>query len=257
VARLFLPPEQIGPGQPGQEIALADEPHRYLARVLRLRAGDALTVFDGAGSEIDARVVITDARRTVLALGDRRTVALAGPPVILLQAIAKGERMDLVVQKSTELGVRRICPVVTARTVLQPGLQPGTAGKTRLLRWRTIAQEAARQCGRADLPAVDEPQSLEQALRAVGPGARLMAWEAGAGTMVPLRKALRGDEPAVTLLVGAEGGFTAEEAAAAAAAGFTLVGLGPRILRSETAAIVAVALVQAALGALDGAPPPG
>jgi 16S rRNA (uracil1498-N3)-methyltransferase len=250
VARLFVPPALIAAA--GAQLHLTDEPHRYLSRVLRLRGGDEVTLFDGAGTEIEAQVVASDAGTTLLALGARRTIAPAGPPVVLLQAIPKGERMDLLVQKTTELGISRICPVVTARTVVQPG-----AGKNRLARWRTIAQEAARQCGRADLPIIDEPRSLASALHELPAGARLMAWEQGTARATPLRKALAGSEPAVTLLVGAEGGFTAEEAEAAVAAGFSLVGLGPRILRSETAAIVAVALVQAALGALDAGPPPG
>src|SRR5204863_9025981 len=105
--------------------------------------------------------------------------------------------------------------------------------------------------GRADVPVIEEPVPLGEALRgaALAPGPRLFVWESAAGA--PLCRALRGDEAAVTLLVGPEGGFTADEAAAATAAGFRSVGLGPRILRSETAAIVAVALVQAAVGGLD------
>ncbi len=252
-SRLYLPPALLAAAG-GDEVRVEDEPHRYLSRVLRLRPGDTLTVFDGAGTEIAARVVASDGRGTRLLLGERRQQAAAGPPVTLLQAIAKGEKMDLVVQKTTELGISRICPVVTARTVVQPG--PGTQ---RLARWRTIAQEAARQCGRADLPVIEEPLPLTEALRALATGAtKLMAWEGDAAAatagVVPLRTALAGDEPAVALLVGAEGGFAPEEGVAAVAAGFRLVGLGPRILRSETAAIVAVALVQAALGALDSGP---
>jgi 16S rRNA (uracil1498-N3)-methyltransferase len=250
MARLFVAPERLG----GETVALDDEPHRYLSRVLRLQAGDAVTVFDGEGHEIAAVIESSDARVTVLRLGERRDAARLGRPVILLQAIPKGERMDLLVQKTTELGVARICPVVSARTVVQAvRAKPGAAGGSgdnRLRRWRLIAQEAARQCGRADLPIVDEPRSLDEALALTPPDCvRFMAWEEDRAQ--PLRRALGGDEPAVALLIGAEGGFTAAEAETAARAGFTAVGLGPRILRSETAAIVAVALVQAALGSLD------
>jgi 16S rRNA (uracil1498-N3)-methyltransferase len=207
-------------------------------------------VFDGEGHEIAATIESSDARVTVLRLGERRDAAPAGRPVILLQAIPKGERMDLLVQKTTELGVARICPVVSARTVVQAKTGAGAGGDNRLRRWRLIAQEAARQCGRADLPIIDEPRSLDEAL-VMTPAAcvRFMAWEEDRAQ--PLRRTLTGDEPAVALLVGAEGGFTPAEAESAARAGFTAVGLGPRILRSETAAIVAVALVQAALGGLD------
>jgi 16S rRNA (uracil1498-N3)-methyltransferase len=240
VPRLFVPPDQLT----GETVVLADEAHRHIGRVLRLRAGDAVTVFDGAGTEIDAVIDTTDARSTTLRLGARRASAPIGRPVLLLQAIPKGERMDLLVQKTTELGVARICPVVTARTVVQPGRA------NRVRRWRLIAQEAARQCGRAELPVIDEPRGFEEALAATpAETARFFLWEQE--RTLPLRQALRGDEPAIALLVGAEGGFSMEEAAAAAAAGFRAVGLGPRVLRSETAAIVAVTLAQAALGQLD------
>jgi 16S rRNA (uracil1498-N3)-methyltransferase len=246
MARLFVSPERLG----GETVALDDEPHRYLSRVLRLQAGDAVTVFDGEGHEIAAVIESSDARVTVLRLGERRDAPPVGRPVILLQAIPKGERMDLLVQKTTELGVARICPVVSARTVVQATRARLGSGDNRLRRWRLIAQEAARQCGRADLPIIDEPRSLDEAL-ALTPAdcVRFMAWEEDRAR--PLRRALAGDEPAVALLIGAEGGFTAAEAETATRAGFAAVGLGPRILRSETAAIVAVALVQAALGGLD------
>jgi 16S rRNA (uracil1498-N3)-methyltransferase len=246
VARLYLPPDQLG----GDHVALVGEPHRYLARVLRLHAGAAVTVFDGEGHEIDAVIESSDARATVLRLGQRRAALPIGRPVLLLQAIPKGERMDLLVQKTTELGIARICPVVSERTVAQPSRGRDGAADNRLRRWRLIAQEAARQCGRADLPIIDPPRSLAETLAVVPSGcARLMAWEEDRAR--PLRQALRGDEPAVALLIGPEGGFSAAEAETATRAGFAAVGLGPRILRSETAAIVAVALVQAGLGALD------
>jgi 16S rRNA (uracil1498-N3)-methyltransferase len=187
----------------------------------------------------------TGARSTTLALGARRSAQPPEVKITLLQAVSKGERMDLVVQKATELGVTRIVPVLSARSVPRPGAEG------RHKRWRTIAQEAARQCGRADLPAVEVPCPLAQALgeAAAGPGTRLVLWEASSGA--PLRRALDGSERAVTLLVGPEGGLAADEVEAAVAAGFRPVGLGPRILRTETAALVAVALVQAALGGLD------
>ena len=238
--RIFLPPEIVT----GEKVTLGGDQHRYLAKVLRLRPGDEITVFDGAGTEIAARIERIDARTTLVGLGARRTVLVAARPLVLLQAIARGERMDLIVQKTTELGVSRIVPVVSERTVARPG--PGG----RWDRWRTIASEAARQCGRADVPVIDEPRTLAGALRADLPDARLLLWEE-AREAEPLRRALRGDEPAVALLVGAEGGFSGAEAEAAAAAGFRAVGLGARILRTETAAIVAVALAQAALGGLD------
>ena len=240
--RLHLPPEHLT----GDRAVLQGEPHKYLSRVLRLAAGDELTIFDGQGLEIAARIEATSAKSTMLVLGARRSLDRARTaPVTLIQAVSKGERMELVIQKATELGAAGIVPVWTARTVVQPG------GDGRLRRWRTIAQEAARQCGRADVPAIADPLPLPAALEADVPAGtrKLLLWEASTGA--PLRRALAGNEAAVHLLVGAEGGFTPDEAAAAQVAGFEPVGLGPRILRTETAALVALALVQAALGALD------
>jgi 16S rRNA (uracil1498-N3)-methyltransferase len=242
VPRLHLPPEHLT----GQQVVLQGEPHKYLTRVLRLGRGDPVTIFDGQGQEVVARIEEVSARATTLSLG-ARLAAVRAPtaPVTLIQAVSKGERMELVAQKATELGVAAIVPVFTTRTVVQPG------GEGRVRRWRTIAQEAARQCGRADVPTIADPLPLAAALGTDLPvGARkLLLWEESTGA--PLRRALAGNEPAVCLLVGAEGGFTADEAATARTAGFEAVGLGPRILRTETAALVALALVQAALGALD------
>ena len=241
MARLFVPPERLT----GDTLELQGDAHRYLTRVLRLRPGDTLTLFDGADHEIAARIVASGSHGTQLALGERHRLTRTQPRITLLQAVPRGERMDLVVQKTTELGVHRILPVITARTVVQPG------GENRLRRWRTIAQEAARQCGRADLPAIDAPLPYPEALAAMAPdpAARFIVWEAAKG--VPLRRALTEQDRTIALLVGPEGGFTEDEATAAQAAGWKPAGLGPLILRSETAAIVAVALAQAATGGLD------
>jgi 16S rRNA (uracil1498-N3)-methyltransferase len=164
--------------------------------------------------------------------------------ITLIQAVPRGDRMDLVLQKTTELGVARIVPVLTSRSVARPPAD-------RARRWQTIAAEAARQSGRADVPSVGAPLPLAEALPLAAPCARRFAlWEEERER--PLRRAL-GDAPGPTLalLVGPEGGLAPAEVEQARAAGFVTVGLGPRILRVETAAIVAVALVQAAAGALD------
>jgi 16S rRNA (uracil1498-N3)-methyltransferase len=176
VARLYVPGERLDGAAADGRLEIGGEAHRYLSRVLRLGAGDEVTLFDGRGVEVEARIVASGARATRLELGARRAVAAAaGARVTLLQAIAKGERMDWLVEKATELGVARIAPVVTARGVARPD---GEAGRVR--RWRTLAAEAARQCGRADVPAVDAPRALAAALAApdleLGP-LRLVLWE--------------------------------------------------------------------------------
>jgi 16S rRNA (uracil1498-N3)-methyltransferase len=236
--RLFVPPERLGGGR----VTLSGDEHRHLARVLRARPGSAVTLFDGAGGEIDAEVLRVSRDETELALGARRA---AGPvsvaPVTLLVAVPRGPRMDLLIEKTCELGVARIVPVTTERSVVRP--EPG-----RSARWEKIAREAARQCGRADVPTIDPPVALVDAVAAPTlPAQRLVFWEQERAR--PLRAALGTPAP-TALLIGPEGGFAASEIAVAEAAGFVAVALGRRILRVETAAIVAVALVAEAHGDL-------
>jgi 16S rRNA (uracil1498-N3)-methyltransferase len=241
--RLFVPAERLG----GARLTLERDEHQHLARVLRAREGDHLTLFDGAGGEVDAEIVRVGKRDTELALGARRAGAVTAAPVAitLLVAPPRGERMDLVVQKTTELGVARLVPVVAERSVARP--EPA-----RRARWEKIAREAARQCGRADVPKVDAPLALAAAVAAPDlPASRFALWEAERGASLRARLAASPAPPAVALLVGPEGGLPPEEIATASAAGFVPVSLGPRILRVETAALVAVALVQAAAGGLD------
>ena len=221
--------------------------HHHIARVLRARPGDAITLFDGAGGEIEARIVRVGRDETELVAGAPAEAAGAGegtPPLVLLTAVPRGGRMDFLVQKCSELGVSRIVPVVADRSVARP--EPG-----RSARWEKIAREAARQCGRADVPAVAAPAALAAALAAPElPERRLILSTDGAGR--PLRALLAPPAP-TALLVGPEGGFTDGEVDAARAAHFVPVSLGTRILRVETAAIVAVALAEEAFGGLSPA----
>jgi 16S rRNA (uracil1498-N3)-methyltransferase len=240
--RLFVPGERLA----GARLTLTGPEHRHIGLVLRARPGDALTLFDGAGGEVEAEVIRVERTETELALGARRAVAGPAVAVTLLCAVPRGPRMDLLVQKTSELGVARIVPVVTERSVARPD---GEAAKR--ARWEKIAREAARQCGRADLPIVDPPVGLAEALAAPALPARRLALFEGERSR-SLRAALAGTEPAPTaLLIGPEGGFAPAELGVARGAGFEAVGLGQRILRVETAAIVALALVAAAYGMLD------
>ena len=237
--RLFVPPERMH----ATPITVTGEEHHHLARVLRARPGDAITLFDGAGAEVDARVVRVGRTETELVpAADSR--ARAGSPkasLVLLTAVPRGGRMDFLVQKCAELGVSRIVPIVAARSVVRP--EPA-----RSARWEKIAREAARQCGRADVPAVTACAPLAAALAAPDlPARRLMLSPDDGG---PSLRARLPDHAATALLVGPEGGLAPAEAEAAATAGFEPVNLGPLILRVETAAIVAVALAAEAFGAL-------
>jgi len=237
--RLFVPAERLA----GSKVTLAGDEHHHLSIVLRARPGDLVTLFDGAGGEVDARVLRIDRAETELELGARRSAVAPAAPITLLCAIPRGSRMDLLVQKTVEVGVAAIVPLLTARSVARPEA-------ARRERWAAIAREAARQCGRADLPEVAPPTPLADALRDGRlPARRLALFEREAGP--GLRGALEAGGPAPTaLLIGPEGGFEAPEREAARAAGFAGVSLGRRILRVETAAIVAVALVAAAHGEL-------
>jgi 16S rRNA (uracil1498-N3)-methyltransferase len=193
---------------------------------------------------VDARVETLGKGSLEVSLGERRRLPAPACEITLLQSLPRGERMDLIVQKATELGVTRIVPVQSQHGIAKPA--PG-----RQQRWQTIAVEAARQSGRADVPAVEGALSLAAALaRFADPDAgRFLLWEDEKSR--PLAHAIAPGTRRVVLLVGPEGGFAPAEVEACALAGFVSVGLGPRILRTETAAIVAVALAQAATGGLE------
>ena len=247
--RLFVPPDRMR----ATPITVTGAEHHHLARVLRARPGDAITLFDGAGGELEARVIRVGRAKTQLAPSPGRPDALphaspnaprAGAPLVLLTAVPRGGRMDFLVQKCSELGVSRIVPIIAERSVARP--EPG-----RRARWEKIAREAARQCGRADVPVVEAPATLAAALAAPElPERRLVLSPAPAGRSL---RALLPHPAPTALLVGPEGGLAAGESEAAAAAGFVPVSLGSRILRVETAAIVAVALAEEAFGALSPA----
>jgi 16S rRNA (uracil1498-N3)-methyltransferase len=213
--------------------------------VLRVAVGDPLTVFDGQGSECPARVIQTG-RRLVVELARPSPVDRESPlTVTLLQGIARGDRMDLALQKATELGVARIVPVITARTQGNRGRAPLDK---RMSHWRGVIISACEQCGRNRLPVLEAPRELAVALAGESGPAGLRLVLAG-NAAVSLREL---DEPAarIDLLVGPEGGLTTQELDQAVAAGFSALRLGPRVLRTETAAIAAIAALQQKWGDL-------
>jgi len=242
--RLFVLPERLC----DETVVLGGEDHRYLFRVLRLRAGDEVVLFDGAGHEARARIERVGPRAAELRVLERSArAAAAGPEITLLVGIPKGDKMELVVQKATELGATRIVPMRTARSI---GPAEVTRQAARRQRWIKIAREAARQCGRNDVPDVAAPVELAAALAAAPADAlRLLFWEDARA--VRLRDRLPVERPArIVVAVGPEGGFEANEVEIARQAGFEVVGLGPRTLRAETAAMAALAVVGFAVGDL-------
>jgi 16S rRNA (uracil1498-N3)-methyltransferase len=253
----------------GGIVALPEEAAAHLTRVLRLRPGATLTVFDGRGGEYEARLLEpgaripgreSDAGRTggrapvQVEVGKHRAVEREAPlPVTLLQCLARGERMDWIVQKATELGVATIVPLMSRHSVVQ---LKGAAAARRLAHWRGVAIGACEQCGRNRLPQIATPREVAAACDAVAaaepsPLRLLLSPEAA----LSLPEALQSAEPAalpapraLALLVGPEGGLAEPELAAALACGFVPCRLGPRILRAETAPLAALAAIGAVLG---------
>jgi 16S rRNA (uracil1498-N3)-methyltransferase len=237
VRRIHLPPERIEPGR----ARLTAEARHHLAEVLRLGPGAPVEVFDGMGGRWAGRL---EHGLETIALGPREEVRAATPEIALLFALAKGEKMDLVVQKATELGAARVVPFAAERSVVR---LPGAKGEERARRWRKIAAEAARQCGRADVPAVEAPLGLGAALATLPAGTVSFVFAPGGEPLPHVEPAARG----LAAVVGPEGGLTGEEVETCRLAGALPVSLGPRVLRAETAAIVAVAVLQARFGDLS------
>ena len=228
----------------GGRVPLPEAAGRHVTKVLRLGCGDPLVVFDGRGGEYDATVAHVSRGVVAVEVGAHRPVdresALA---VELGQGVCRGERMDLVVQKATELGVCAIRPVLCERTVVK--LDPARAGR-RLAHWRAVAVHAAQQSGRTRTPDLAGVDSLDTWLSrpAAGPGIFLSPRAASSISR------LARPEGTVRLLIGPEGGLSPREAERVRAAGFTELRLGPRVLRTETAALVALSVLQAYWGDL-------
>lgn len=218
-----------------------------MARVLRLRVGDPVLVFDGTGRELRASLTELSPARASAEVAEELP-PLPGPPLdlMLAQVVPRGAAMDWILAKATELGVTRIVPLLGARSVRRVNPE-GARGDGRA-RWQRILQEAAEQSGRRRLPALGSVQTLEAFLQAPG-ASPLLVLEAGEGSapLPEVCRRLRG-APALTLLVGPEGGFDAAEEAALRRQGALLASLGPRLLRTDTAAVAALAVVQALLG---------
>jgi 16S rRNA (uracil1498-N3)-methyltransferase len=214
----------------------------HIVRVLRLGVGDALTLFDGRGGEYAARIEALKKDAVEVAVGEHVAVERESPLAITLaQGVSRGERMDWVMQKATELGVQRIVPLITKRSVVR--LDPGQAQK-KLQHWRGIIIASCEQCGRNRLPELAAPRDLQEFLSSDAETAALRLLLSPRGT---LRIAAINPTSTLTVLIGPEGGLAPEEAEAALAQGFLGVQLGPRILRTETAAIAAL---QQAIGDL-------
>jgi 16S rRNA (uracil1498-N3)-methyltransferase len=235
-------------------VRLAPGPSEHLLRVLRLRPGARFTVFDGTGGEYPAELEGIEGRLAVARLGAHEPVERESPlDVTLLQALLRAEKMDWVVQKATELGVRTIAPVEAGRSVVQ---LDDRRAQRRTERWREIAIAACEQCGRNRVPDILEPRDLSGICAAMPEGpsraaegeSRRLRLVLAPGALRSLAAACRDTTGgAISLLIGPEGGLTDAELAAARRAEFEPVHLGPRVLRAETAALAALATLQATI----------
>jgi 16S rRNA (uracil1498-N3)-methyltransferase len=237
--RIFLPDPEIRDGI----IFIRGEKARYLTAVLRSGAGDSLTVNDTIGNSYSAKI-IRATRKEVLAeiTGKEDSEGESPLKITLLQGLLKGEKMDLVVQKATELGVEKIIPVITCRSQVRETRKLG--------RWQKIAEEASRQSGRPMIPVVGNALDFEGLFDGPPvPGRGIIFWEKGGGKLPAVFEQLGGTRR-IELFTGPEGGFSDEEIMTAKEKGFIAATMGRRILRAETAAIVALGIVQYQLGDL-------
>ena len=230
----------------GTELDLGEESARYLGRVLRLRVGDSVHVFNGDDGEWSATISRFGKNRVTLSVHDAvPNTAEPDLKVHLVQGISRGDRMDFVVQKATELGVDRVTPVLTDYGVVK--LDGKRAGKRRL-HWQRVAESACEQSGRVDPPRVDAPLPLNDWLGTAraGDSTDLVLAPGTGQALTKVAKPAAG----LCLLIGPEGGFSEREYDDAAISGFEAVTLGPRVLRTETAAVAAIAILQALWGDL-------
>lgn len=228
----------------GSPVELPRETAAHLAKVLRARGGDELILFNGDGREFNGAIAAVRGSRVSALVGDARPVDRESPLAItLVQCVPRGDRMDFIVQKATELGVARIVPVLSQRSVVR---LDAAQAESKATHWRAVAVSACEQCGRNRLPIIEAAQPLLNYLGAPaqGTGPRLV--------FEPEIESAR--RPAATaavdahIAIGPEGGFATDELEAFRIVGYSRVGLGPRVLRTETAAIAAVVWLQTRLG---------
>ena len=236
--RFYVPQLRIEKGM----LRVEGEEVRHIRRVLRLKPGDEITVFDGAAREYEGKIVEEGPSSVVILIQNMLpSKAESSLEIILAQGLLKGEKMDYVIQKATELGVKEIVPFVSSRSIPQLDKQRKIK---RHQRWEKIAVEASKQCGRGVIPKIEALQDYCEIIQRVSPDLlRLILWEREGAR---LREVLTNfkEKTKVFFMVGPEGGFNQEEVENAKQAGFLPVYLGERILRSETVSLSLLSIFQ-------------
>ena len=227
----------------GDQVTFDRHESHHLARVLRLRAGDTVVAVDGSGRELTVRLdtVAPEVAGTIVSVGARNTESPFA--ITLVQAVPKGGKLETVIRAATELGVACVAPVLTTRSVVR--LDAARAA-SRLERWQRVAREAAKQCGRSRLPAIEPPRPLAEWI--AGPAddrtLRLCLWEEERAPLADALTALAPTPTSAIVIVGPEGGLTPDEVETARRAGWRIAGFGPRLLRTETAGPAVIAALQ-------------
>jgi 16S rRNA (uracil1498-N3)-methyltransferase len=242
VPRIFHPE----PLSAGIRVALDERASHHLAHVLRVRIGDPLVLFDGARGEYLAQVAHVDRRGVAAEVAEYVDVNRESPlDTTLIQGVSRGERMDYTIQKAVELGVRRIAPVLSERSVAK--LDPDRRERKQL-HWSGVAIGASEQSGRTHLPAVEPLEDFAARVARETASVRLLLHPEGAGRLAQVARPAGG----VVLLVGPEGGLSDAEVDFALRHGYVPIALGPRVMRTETAGVVALAALQLVWGDLPG-----
>jgi 16S rRNA (uracil1498-N3)-methyltransferase len=222
-------------------VALEPEPSRHLARVLRLGVGDALTLFDGRGGEYPSKIAAVSKKHVEVSTGEHLQCESESPLAIHLGiAVSRGERMDWVVQKATELGVTAVTPLLTEHTGVKLA---GERATKKIQHWQQIAISACEQCGRNRPPVIHDLQWQDRWLAATVAQRKFVLHHRAETVDVS-----SGAPDSVALFVGPEGGLSESEILAAEQAGYVALKLGPRVLRTETAPLAAIAILQAYWG---------
>jgi 16S rRNA (uracil1498-N3)-methyltransferase len=249
VRRFFLEGEKILSERP--ELTGPDVKH--VRTVLRLKAGDELFLFDGKGSEYRAQIIESTPKAIILSVGEAFPSTSESPAIITIgQGLLKARKMDGVVRQVTELGIHALIPVIAERSVPKPKSE---RWREKERRWKTIAWESLKQCGRSQTPRLDPPVSFEALVRASEAYSRKIIFHGNCSEpAVTLRPEEAEDAGKVLALIGPEGGFSPDEVQMAVSSGFQCVSLGPRILKADTAVVAASAILQYLFGDLRQPP---
>ncbi len=224
--RLFITYNEI---YPGKIVQLSKEDKKYLFNVMRAKAGDIITILNGKGKSFHAKIID---RGALEILNEANTTRDTYYNLVLCQSLLKGEKMDLIIQKATEIGVSKIIPFTSERSIVRV--------TSKLERWRKIAKEAAEQSGRLTIPEIEAVETFNNLLKLVDNG--ILFWERATQSLSDVFLNLNTSKP-IFLIIGPEGGFTQKEVQSALNKGIVIASLGRRIIRSDTAAIVSLALI--------------